>query len=236
MTKIKIAVITLFLLLVAIALTIFFFFNPFRQLAVSTPDAPANNNYEVPAAYPKNTEQFVLQTRELHSDPMNGIGLRYQAKGNNREKLDVNIYPVGALSWVDNPNLLEEEANNILADMDYLIRQQQWQQRLDVLREPLTIHGQQGLCLHFKLQQDKYILYKMVYLFVQQDKYIKFTQDSTDLSPNALLRSRAAVTHMLPLIHAPPESPYAHRVREVHREKMKKRVQELLRDRQSVKP
>ncbi len=204
---------------------------PFNQTP-SAPVVPGNNDFEHPAAYPASTANLTLQQRELFSDPMNGIGLRYNVNNYPGLSLDLNMYPVGALSWVNNPNLLDDEADVILADMDYLIQHGRWQQRLETLREPVVLQEQPALRLHFKLQTGTTAIYKIIFLLVQEDKYVKFSMESADLSPNALQQAQGLVEHLLPQVHAPPESDYARKIRDEHQAKMKQKVQELLRQRQ----
>lgn len=193
------------------------------------------SEYTSPAVYPEQTRAYQLIKQEIYADPMNGLGLRYQDKLKSGSHFDVNIYPVGSLYWQQLAPLLDGEVAVILADRDYLISQGQWQEKRTIVRTPVTIAGQAGVRLQWYLWTPNKIQHEIVFLFLQQDKWVKFSfyrlaanfveADAVNLAQQAA----NAVWQLLPEVHAPPESPVVAQKRAEHAEKIKTKAQELLR-------
>jgi hypothetical protein len=192
------------------------------------------SDYTSPAVFPTQTQTFELIKQEIFADAMNGLGLRYQDKTKPSSHFDVNMYPVGGLYWQHMPPVLDGEIAVILADRDYAISQGLWQEKREVLRTPVTIAGQAGVRLQWYLWLPHKIQHEIVFLFLQQDKWIKFsfyrtaanylTVDALNLAKQAEI----AVWQLLPELHAPPESPQVAQRRAEHAAKMKAKAQELL--------
>jgi hypothetical protein len=197
------------------------------------------SEYTSPAVFPEHTKNFQLIKQEIYADPMNGLGLRYQDKVKPASQFDVNIYPVGSLYWQNLAPLLDGEVAVILADRDYAITQGMWQEKREVVRAPVTIAGQAGVRLQWYLWTPQKIQHEIVFLFLQQDKWVKFSfyritahytaADAMNLAKQA----EAAVWQLLPEIHAPAESALVAQKRAEHAAKIKAKAQELLRERTS---
>jgi hypothetical protein len=211
----------------------FLWFMTALLLAACSKKIPSE--YTSPAVFPEHTQAYQLTQQELYADPMNGIGLRYHDKAKPTSRFDVNIYPVGSLYWQQLEPLLEGEIAVILSDRDYLIAQGKWQEKRAVMRTPVTITGQAGVRLQWYLWAPNKIQHEIVFLFLQQDKWIKFSffkmaaaYDNAD-AMNLAQQAEAAVWQLLPELHAPPESPLVAQKRAEHAAKIKAKAAELLR-------
>lgn len=197
-------------------------------------DKKPPSEYTSPAVYPQQTAQFRVIKEELYADPMNGFGLRYQDKAKAGSHFDVNIYPVGSLYWQNLGPILDSEIAVILADRDYLISQGQWQEKRAVTRAQVLIAGQSGVRVHWYLWTPAKIQHEIVYLFLQQDKWVKFSFYRTAAhytqadGVNLARQADSAVWQLLPELHAPPQSPVVAKKRAEHAEKIKAKAQELL--------
>jgi hypothetical protein len=204
----------------------------------AAPRAPANNDYESPPAYPKALDTFSLQQHQLFADPMNGLGLRYHSAQESLQ-FDINIYPIGGLNWQPSPHLFDGELQVILADRQYAVSQGQWLSHQQIIRQPVWLAGSSGMQLHGWLTGAQMQRFDVVYLFIQQDKWIKFSffNDHTGAGfpPQSgfLHKTQQWVERFLPHIQAPPESPYARQQRELHSQKIRAKAQELLKARQA---
>lgn len=209
-------------------------------LGLSACDKKPPSEYVSPAVFPEYTQAYQLSKQEVYADPMNGVGLRYQDKVKPSSHFDVNIYPVGSLYWQQMAPLLEAEVAVILADRDYAISQGAWQEKRDVVRAPVTIAGQAGVRVQWYLGAPQKIQHEIVFLFLQQDKWVKLSFFKTASAYavadalNLAKQAEAAVWQVLPEIHAPPESVAVAQKRAEHAAKMKARAQELLRSRPST--
>ncbi len=214
--------------------------NPWRHyvlailLLVGCKQKPVSE-YTSPEVFPTQTHNFQLIKQEIFADPMNGLGLRYQDKAKPGSHFDVNIYPVGSLYWQQMAPVLDGEIAVILADRDYAISQGAWQEKREVVRVPVTIAGQAGVRLQWYLWTAQKIQHEIVFLFLQQDKWVKLSFYRTAPSymaadaVNLAKQAENAVWQLLPELHAPPESPQVAQKRAEHAAKMKAKAQELLR-------
>lgn len=192
------------------------------------------SEYTSPAVFPQQTQQFQLIKQEIFADPMNGLGLRYQDKSKPGSHFDVNMYPVGGLHWQQMAAIVDGEIAAILADRDYAISQGQWQEKRAVVRTPVTIAGQAGVRVHWYLWAPAKIQHEIVFLFLQQDKWVKisFYRNAANYleadALNLVKQAESAAWQLLPALHAPPESPQVAQKRAEHAAKIKAKALELL--------
>lgn len=179
------------------------------------------------ALFPTHTAQWQLTTQNLFADPMNGLGLRYSHTQNPSLSVDVNIYPVGALYWDNNPYLLDDEADVILNDMDYLVKEGTFTARLNTLREKTTLNGQPALLVHFYLTHKGPAQHRVVLLQQQQDKFVKFTHTSTQPHENPIATLQSMALELLAQLQVQPEQANVQALRQAHRQKMAQKAQQL---------
>lgn len=188
------------------------------------------SNYEVDLRAPEETENFVLVNKEVYDDPLLGIILEYENKRYPTDNIDVFVYPVGRPSWDDRDSVIDDELKLVLQEIDRAIAHGYYASREDEdtgawgfsLGGRNFKGGKSSFTLHSK---DDGMLYSNAYIFIAEDKFIKF-RTSFDSRATVEWNGDGAVKELLPEIEVPLESVYMKNLRAAHREKM---TQDLLR-------
>lgn len=196
---------------------------------------PANDsNYETDFRYPELTEHYVLQQKVIFPEPEFGAMLRYTDKRMYGDLITVYVYPVPGISW-DNPDeTLNHEMSNVLAEIDHAIKMGVYSARSEAaLSDFAFVHEDQafaGKKARMQLiHQSKQVLDSDVYLFLAEDKLIKF-RTSFDASFTPDWTGDGIVKEILPGITPPPESEYMRELRAEYVNKMAAEVMRALLD------
>lgn len=202
-------------------------------LSACASQRPKNDSdYEKDLIYPKDAYPLVFVEKKIFDDPMGGVMLRYVDENHPSDYITVYVYPIADISWDNTEDVLAEEMKTVLAEVDYMVQAGRYSSRTPETQEKFTVEqaGQEvtGLKAKFSFIQDDKVEYdSFAYLFIEEDKFIKFrTSFATTETQN--WSGDEIVKKLLPGIKVPPESEYMKNLREQHRQKMAEQLLELL--------
>lgn len=188
----------------------------------TTPQRPQDINYDVELGAPDNTEDFVLVERTTFEEPLLGTLLSYRNRFYPRDNISLYIYPIPHFSLDDETRLLDGEMQQTLEEIDHAIEVGHYLSRTEASTEPFVVthagEEYKGLKASFDMViQEGLEVHSNTYLFIEQDKYIKFRTSfvSGDTVPTD---GDQAVQQILPHLEVPGESEYMRELRAAYRE------------------
>jgi len=190
------------------------------------------NPYNSELSYPDETEHFVAEKRHIFEDPLLGVMVKWLDKAYDSDVITLYVYPIPKTAWDNVEEVLSQEMDNVVAEVDHAIEQQRYQSRGAEVREPMMFdydgQGYAGLKSSFTLERaDGIRLLSNAYLFVAEDKFIKFrTSFDARITPD--WNGDNVVKELLPLLQVPPESGYMKALREQQRMVEEQQMQSLM--------
>ena len=186
------------------------------------------SDYTNSLAAPQRTEDFIQTEKKVFDEPILGVMLRYENMTFPEDMITIYVYPIADYDWEDIDTTLESEIKQALKEVDVLVQYGHYQSREKENWSDLTFTDNEreykGKKVNF-VMTDKQgnSLYSDIYMFIAQDKYIKF-RTSFDSRMAKGSDGDKVVKELLPKITVPPESIYMKNLRAEH----KQRVQESL--------
>lgn len=189
----------------------------------SAPTQPVSD-YHNDLVVPQATENFTLANKHVFDEPMAGVSLSYQNRAYPTDVITLYVYPIDALSWDDAAAVLAAEMEDVMADVDIAVERGHYLSRTEPVVDPFSFesdgHQFSGLKSSFDVVAQNGVTYHSnSYLFLQQDKYIKF-RTSFDSRVTVAWSGDETVKEILPGVSVPPESPYMAQLRATHREQL----------------
>lgn len=205
-------------------------FSIFLFLGCST--TKPYSNYEQDLTLPKETENFMLVDKQVFEEPELGMMVRYIDKVFPEDNITVYIYPIRNIQWDDQESTLNKEMDYIFSDIDLAIQEGFYKSRSEDKRSEFMVNASTqpytGIKASFTLtDKDDVFFYSDNFLFIAEDKYIKF-RTSFDSRMNKELTGDEIVKELLPLIKVPAESPYMQNKRMVYKQKIQEDFLKLL--------
>ena len=189
-------------------------------------------DYQAQLIAPVTAEEFILKEKKVFDDPALGAMLSYINRDFPEDNITVYVYPINATSWEDSNETLTKELKNALRDVDAAVHHGYYQSRSaetikDIIFKENNIEYV-GKSAEFNLTTKQGIdIYSNVYLFIDQDKYIKF-RTSYDSRLTNVSMGDDAVHKLLPQMVIPPESIYMKNIREAHDKKRQEQLMQLI--------
>lgn len=179
--------------------------------------------------YPQQTDTLVLMGKKTFDDPLDGVQLRYQYIFYPDDVVDIYIYPIARTNWANTEEVLKEEYDNVLKQVDYAIEQGHYASRGEQQSDWVSFDEKRGLKGQFKLvfpPEDNRQSY--VYLFIQEDKFLKFRLSLVAEEGAKLPNTDEIVEDLLGGISVPPESEYMAKLRKQQREKVQTMLLQMI--------
>lgn len=203
------------------------------SLAACANMRPENaTDYDSHLQYPDETKNFVMINKKLFDEPMLGIMLEYTNKQYPQDNIDLYIYPIASYDWSNTEQTLKGEMQRVLGEVDQAIEYGYYKARSPEVTEPYSFSQDgieySGLKSSFELTDKNGIThYSNAYLFLEQDKYLKFRTsfNSVDTVP---WNGDTAVGELLPVIKVPGESKYLAGLRAEHKKRVTQNIVNLL--------
>jgi hypothetical protein len=191
-------------------------------------------DYQNQLIAPEVADQFILQEKRIFEEASLGVMLKYQNRDFPADKISVYVYPIRDINWDDQDATLQQELKMALLDIDGAIEAGHYKSRDSELFYDVEIKSEQGkfsgkkATLTISLNNDV-LIYSDIYLFMAEDKYIKFrTSYDSRLSNQSM--GDEVVQSILPLIVVPPESPYMKTLRAEIKKKSQDDLMRLLKE------
>jgi len=204
--------------------------------------APKNTSvYDVNTIAPQETEYLVLTNTQTYDDPLMGVALSYADRRYRSDIITVYIYPIAATNWEDQDATIAHEMRAVLAEVDQGVAQGSYTSRgqEDTAIYEFDTDGQsyRGLKTSFELYvQPEIKLHSNAYIFISQDKFIKF-RTSFDSRATVEWNGDAIVQTLLPKIKAPAESIYMRDLRhEIQQRALAEFLQQMIQTQQQESP
>lgn len=164
------------------------------------------SDYQHDLAVPEQISDFQFSRKHQFTDPLQGVMVRYLHPDFVGDVIDLYVYPIANASWSDAKLTITQELDKVTKEMRGVADSQQMAElKIDDMQELQWNIGDksyQGYYLSANAQdalQQK--IYASTYIFVLNDKYIKFT--ATFPANIATDFIKQAVPH----IRVPQESP-----------------------------
>lgn len=204
-------------------------------LASCTSTRPTEyTDYENQLVAPEVADQFILKKKKVFKEPSLGVMLKYQNRDFPEDKIRTYVYPIRDINWDDQDATLRKELNIALLDIDSAIQAGYYKSRGAETFFNIELSSEQGefsgkkAKLTITLNNDV-LIYSDIYLFVAEDKYIKFrTSYDSRLSKRSM--GDEVVQSILPLIVVPPESHYMKTLRAESKKKSQDDLMRLLKE------
>ncbi len=179
----------------------------------------AASDYKNQLIYPTQVGDFVYVDQHIYNHPLEGIQLNYVHNMFEFDRYDVFIYPIRRVEWSDVNETLADELSLIAKEIETARKQGVYDsiEIVDSFNTQIKSAGRtlNGKSLSLKASSDGKTFNSYVYLFSQQDKFIKFrisyqTSEQMVSEPNAT----AFVEAVLPHLKVPAESKFMTRLRD----------------------
>jgi hypothetical protein len=181
-------------------------------------------NYDKQLIAPEFINEYVLGSKEIFNEPSSGAMLRYENRDFPEDNITVYVYPINAVSWKDKNETMQDELTYALTDLDTAIQYGYYQSRTKELVSDFSFKSEgkdfNGKKAEFSLTaENDIVLYSDIYIFIDEDKYIKFRTSFDSRSVNRSMGDEVIQT-LLPKLKVPPESIYMKRIRDDHKKKI----------------
>lgn len=189
-------------------------------------------NYQTDLIYPQETENFVVQKLHVFDEPLLGALLGFVDKQYPQDIISVYVYPVPTTDWNDEEETLNLEMDRVMEEIDYSIKTGRYISRTDEERQRFDFPAEGKEYTGLKVSMDLVLtdeqrLNSNAYLFIAQDKFIKF-RTSFLANENIVINGDKAVREILPGLVVPPESAYMKKIREEHKRQQQEAFLNLL--------
>lgn len=197
-----------------------------------TQQTKETTDYEKDLLYPRETASLVFKDIKVYDEPLYGAALTYLDPSYPTDVITLYIYPIPATEWDDQTKTLIAEMDKVIAEVNYAIQLGKYSKVGEETRTDFSFEhdGKQysGLKSSFNTWlQDDTQLDSFAYLFISEDKFIKFrTSFHALLTPD--WSGDHIVQEILPQLMVPPESAHMKKLRAEHRKAQQQRQQELL--------
>ncbi len=212
--------------------TIFLLFLSVLVVSCASTRPKELTNYDKELLAPAVIDEYALKKKEVFEEPSLGAMLRYENRDFPEDNITVYIYPISAVSWEDQGSVLASELSNAVTEIDAAVKYGYYQSRTAELLSDYSF-GSKGK--EFKGKKAELTLtakngtlfYSGVYIFLAEDKYIKFRTSFDSRSAKSSMGD-AVVKNLLPQLKVPSESIYMKKLRAAHEEKMQQDLMKLM--------
>jgi hypothetical protein len=184
--------------------------------------------------YPNETENLVLVDTHVYDEPLLGISLKYRDKTYHFDLIDVYVYPIGKVSWEDAIPVLKEETARAVQEIDAAVKrgiylsQQTYGGALEIALFAGT-REYRGVKLQTEITtRENAVFASLIYLFIQQDKFIKFRVSKIKAMDGISPDTDYALAEILAELVVPPESRYMAILRQRKREETANQLLKLI--------
>ncbi|TQV87557.1 hypothetical protein [Aliikangiella coralliicola] len=187
----------------------------------------ASSDYENNLVYPQSVYSLQFVTQKTFDDPIWGTQLRYAHIFSENDIVDVFVYPIAATNWDNEVATLMHENQKVLDEINEAVKRKHYKAVKVEKTGEIKFGEWQGVKSSLDLTMNDGKLYRsFVFLFIQQDKFIKVRFSLLKGKDLGLPDENVIARELITAITVPAESAYMLAMREQHREQ---RAQELLR-------
>jgi len=174
-----------------------------------SPQNLQSSDYKTDLKYPDKVYSLEYVSQHLYDEPLWGIQLRYAHIFSSSDILDVYIYPIPAISWDDQMQIVREETSMVVKEIDVAVEKGQYKSANAGETVEIDFNGLKGVKTPVEiLSQNEQIYNSFIYLFIKEDKFIKlrfsFLKGDGSGLPNEDVLARELVLG----INVPAESSY----------------------------
>jgi hypothetical protein len=189
-------------------------------------------NYENQLIAPEVIDEYALKQKKVFDEPSLGVMLRYENRDYPEDNITVYVYPISAISWENQEAVLESELSNAVNDIDAAVKYGYYKSRTAELLSDYSFESKdkeyKGKKAELTLTaKNGALLYSGVYLFLAEDKYIKFRTSFDSRSVKSSMGD-VVVKSLLPKLGIPSESMYMKNLRAAHEKKMQQNFMRLI--------
>jgi len=190
---------------------------------------PPASDYAKDLTFPKKVYAMEYVSQHKYDDPIYGIQLRYAHDFSSSDILDVYVYPIPAAEWEETLPLLREETKQVLAEIKMAVEQKHYQAATPGEIQEIELAGQKGVKTPLDLIINDGTPYQsFVYLFAQEDKFIKLRFSFLKGNGEGLPNGDSLAEELIAKISVPKESAYMHALREEHKKQQAQQLMQLL--------
>lgn len=192
--------------------------------------------------YPQETENLILAGKQVYDEPLLGASLKYRDKTYHFDLIDVYVYPIGKVSWEDAIPVLREEAARAVKEIDAAVQRGIYlSQRTDGEAREIALFADgethRGVKLETEITtREKAVFASFIYLFIQQDKFIKFRVSKIKAMDGISPDTDYAPAEIFAKLVVPPESRYMAALRQNKREEAADQLLKLIQQALDSKP
>jgi hypothetical protein len=189
-------------------------------------------NYDQELLAPAAIDEYALKKKKVFEEPSLGAMLRYENRDYPEDNITVYIYPISAVSWEDQGSVLESELSNAVNDIDAAVEYGHYKSRTVELLSDYSFEFKgrefKGKKAELTLTaKNGALFYSGVYMFLAEDKYIKFRTSFDSRSAKSSMGD-VVVKSLLPQLEIPSESIYMKNLRAAHEKKMQQDFMRLI--------
>ena len=189
----------------------------------------SSSDYANALVYPDKVYSLQYVSQHQYDDPIWGIQLRYAHIFSQADILDVYVYPIPATKWEEQLTVLNEETNAVLKEITLAVEKGHYQSVTSGQSGEVNIAGQKGVKTPLELTMKDGTPYQsFVYLFIQQDKFIKLRFSLLKGNGAGLPNEDSLAEEIIANIKVPPESEYMIAKREEHKKLQTQQFLQLL--------
>ena len=190
------------------------------------------SDYDKDLKAPITTNEYALKDKQVFENPSLGAMLKYENRDYPEDTVTVYVYPINAITWDDKNAIIQDELLYALGDVDAAIEYGYYKSRTPELISDFSFNTQnrefQGKKAEFTIiTKNDVPLYSDVFMFIAEDKYIKFRTSFDKCSINRSMGDET-VKSLLPQIKVPAESIYMKELRAAHEKKIQQDLMRLL--------
>lgn len=192
------------------------------QTTESQTELVFHSNYQTDFNYPDDTENLVLVEQLTFEEPLHGASLRYENRFYDQDSIIVYTYPIRHFMLNNGDMLLNQEMRQSFVEIDETIERGLYDNRDDEVVEQFMLVQQDNSFYGLRGQTELtlnsgYTYTSYVYLFIQQDKFIKFRISLRNGEHRPTPDNM--VNELLPGLSVPQESSYMAQLRAEHKQK-----------------
>jgi len=190
------------------------------------------SDYDKDLNAPVTTNEYVLKDKKVFENPSLGAMLKYENRDYPEDTVTVYVYPINAISWDDKSEIIQDELLNAIRDVDAAIEYGHYKSRTSELISDISFNAQNTEFVGKKAEftiitKNDVPLYSDVFMFIAEDKYIKFRTSFDKRSTNRSMGDET-VKSLLPQLKVPSESIYMKELRAAHEKKIQQDLMRLL--------
>jgi hypothetical protein len=211
---------------------IFFLFLSVLVVSCASTRPKDSTNYDQELIAPATIDEYALKNKKVFEEPSLGAMLRYENRDFQEDNITVYVYPISAINWEEHSSVLESELAKAVNEIDAAVEYGYYKSRTT---ESLSDYSFESNGKEYKGKKAEFTLkakngalfYSGVYMFLAEDKYIKF-RTSFDSRTTKSSMGDDVVKTLLPQLEVPSESSYMKKLRADYEKEMQQSFMRLI--------